>query len=173
MNKNKLEKLRSLIRSQISEILDEKCCDVCGNEDCQCNSVDEVNTTSNIDGYQTPHAFNNTNDEEEHKNKIKDTAEVFDYKTTENSKNNTISEGKSLYHILRDHPDLSSVQKVGTVVRKVNKMLDEVVTLLSITDRFKTEANINKNQCWKTTNRFLDKADIKLKKISEKIRNIR
>lgn len=172
MTPNKIEKLRILIRKQIAEILDEECCDKCGKDNCKCAPVEEINTTSNVDGYQTPFAFSK-DEEEEHKNKIKDTAEVFDYKTTENSKNNTISEGKSLYHILRDHPDLSNVQKVGTVIRRVNKMLDEVNLLLGITGRFKTESNINKKDCWKTTNRFLDKADIKLKKISEKIRNIR
>jgi hypothetical protein len=172
MAKSDLNKLRSLIRAQLAEILEEECCDKCKESECKCNSVKEINTTSNIDGYQTPFAFSK-DDEEDHKSKIKDTAEVFDYKTAETSKNNTISEGRSLYHILRDHPDMSNVQKVGTVIRKVNKMLDEVNLLLGITGRFKTESNIRKNDCWKTTNRFLDKADIKLKKISEKIRNIR
>ena len=173
MKNDNLSKLRILIRKQLEEILEEECCDSCGNDPCDCEKVDEINTTSNIDGYQTPFAFNKNNDEDEHSDNIKDTAEVFDYKTTTNTKNNTIKEGKSLYHTFRDHPDMSNVQKVGVAVRKVNKMLDEINLLLGITGRFKSESNINSKNCWKTTNRFLDKADLKLKKISEKLRNIR
>jgi len=172
MKKNELAKLRSLIRRHILEILEEDCCEKCGSE-CKCDTVDEINKTSNVDGYQTPFAFDDNEDEETHAKNIKDVAQVFDYTTTNNIKKNTIKEGKSLYHILRDHPDLSEVQKVGTIVRRVNKMLDEINLLLGLTTRLKNESNINNSKYWKTTNRFLTKADIKIKKISETLRNLR
>ena len=90
---NQRNNLKKLIRSFIEEIISE-----------QEKELSEINTTGNIDGYQTPHAFAGT-DEDEHKKRIKDKAEVFDYKSTENTKNNAvkINEGKSLYHLFRDH----------------------------------------------------------------------
>ena len=98
----KKSELKTLIKTIVSEILNDE------------KDLNEVNTTANIEGYQTPFAFSD-GDEEEHKKNIKSRAEVFDYKSTENKKSNTIklNEGKSLYHIFRDHPDLTPRQKIG------------------------------------------------------------
>lgn len=79
----KKSELKTLIKKIISELQDED------------SEIHEINTTGNIEGYQTPHAFS-SDDEEEHKKGIKSTAEVFDYKSTENKKTNTVklNEGK-------------------------------------------------------------------------------
>ena len=50
-------KLRSLIRKLLSEIAEE-------------DKVNEMNTTGNIEGYQTPHAFSGS-DEDTHKKNMK------------------------------------------------------------------------------------------------------
>ena len=70
---NEKSELKSFIRSCIEEIMSED------------SDINEINTTANIDGYQTPYAFDD-NDEESHKKSIKSKAEVFDYKSTENKK---------------------------------------------------------------------------------------
>jgi hypothetical protein len=166
--------LRELIRNLLSEVLTEDC--GCGNPDCEdCNPTDdvsEINSTANIDGYQTPFAFD-SKDEDDHKDSIKDTAEVFDFKTTENEKNNTVSEGRSLYHIYRDHPDMTPRQKIGVTIREINNMLVDVEKLVNVSSKFKSETSVNNVSYWKTTTRYLDKLDLKLQRISEKVRELR
>lgn len=154
-------KLKSLIRKLISEILEE-------------DELNEMNTTANIQGYQTPHAFNDA-DEEQHKKDIKSNAEVFDYTSTENKKNNSVklNEGRSLYHLFRDHPDLTPKQKIGVTMRHINKTLTEVEKYLEVTSRFKSENNVSSQSYWKTTNKYLSKLDEKLQKISRKIREMK
>ena len=112
--------LRELIRNLLNELLSEECGHEHENcDDCNPQDVNELTSTANIDGYQTPFAFD-PKDEEEHEESIKDTAEVFDFKTTKNEKNNTISEGKSLYHLYRDHPDMPPRLKIGVTIREIN-----------------------------------------------------
>ena len=158
----KKSELKTLIKSIVSEILsDEK-------------NLDEVNTTANIDGYQTPFAFSDS-DEEEHKKNMKSRAEVFDYKSTENKKSNTVklNEGKSLFHVFRDHPDLSPSQKVGVTVREINKLMTEIEKLIRVSSRYKSEKKVNSSSLWKTTNRYLAKIDEKIKRISHKIKELK
>jgi len=157
----KKSNLRAVIKTILQELEDE-------------SKISEVNTTSNIDGYQTPHAFSGK-DEDEHAEHIKSKAEVFDYKSTENKKSNTvkINEGRSLFHLFRDHPDYSPEQKVGVAVREINKLMTEVEKLLKVSARYKAEANVNSGRMWKTTNRFLLKLDEKIKRISHKIKEMK
>jgi hypothetical protein len=161
---NPNNKLKSLIRKLVDEIV---------NEDAE-DEVLEVNTTSNIQGYQTPHAFSGA-DEESHKTDMKSKAEVFDYKSTENEGNNTVklNEGKSLYHVFRDHPDLTPRQKIGVTMRHINKTLTEAEKYLDVTSRFKSENRVSSASYWKTTNKYLAKLDEKIQKISRKIREMK
>ena len=156
--------LRSIIRDILEELTREY------------SDIKEINTTSNIDGYQTPYAFSGDDDDEEsHKKKIKSRAEVFDYKSTENKKENTISisEGKSLFHLYRDLGDYTSEQKLGITVREINKLLNEIDKLATISSRYKVEKNVKNEKMWKTTNRYLMKLDEKIKTISTKIKKLR
>jgi hypothetical protein len=165
--------LRELIRNLLSEVLSEEC--GCQNADCEdCNppEVTEINSTGNIDGYQTPYAFD-SKDEEGHEESIKDTAEVFDFKTTKNEKNNTVAEGKSLYHMYRDHPDMTPRQKIGVTIREINKMLGDVEKLVKVSSKFKLETSVSNKSYWKTTTRHLDKLDSRLQGIAEKLRELR
>lgn len=160
---NQRNNLKKLIRSFIEEIISE-----------QEKELSEINTTGNIEGYQTPHAFAGT-DEDEHKKRIKDKAEVFDYKSTENTKNNTvkINEGRSLYHLFRDHPDLSPKQKIGVTMRHINKSLTEVEKFLSVASKFKNENNVSSQTYWKTTSKYLLKLDEKIQRINRKLKELK
>ena len=172
--------IRELIRGIVQQVLDEEhdCADHEGQDheewEEEQDSIEEMNTTGNIAGYQTPHAFDDE-DEEGHAKKIKDKAEVFDFKSTTNGKENTVklNEGKSLYHIFRDHPDYSPEQKVGVTVREVNKLLTEIEKLLRVSSRFKSEANLKTDKFWKTTTRYMSSIDEKIFRISRKIKEIR
>ena len=157
----KKSNLRQIIRSILREIEEE-------------SNIHEMNTTGNIEGYQTPYAFSDK-DEEDHKDDIKSRAEVFDYKTTENEKTNTVklNEGKSLFHVFRDHPDLSPEQKVGVTIREINKLINEMEKLVNVSARYKAETKLTNNKMWKTTNRYILKLDEKLKRISSKIRELK
>ena len=156
---NQKSKLKQLIRSLLEEIVSEE------------EELSEINTTGNIEGYQTPHAFAGT-DEDEHKKRIKDKAEVFDYKSTENQKSNTVklNEGRSLYHLFRDHPDLTPKQKIGVTMRQVNKNLTEVEKFLNVASKFKTENGVSSSSYWKTTRKYLLKLDEKIQRINQKLK---
>ena len=159
-------KLRSLIRDILREILEE------GSN----KEIAEINSTANIDGYQTPYAFaGDDDDEESHRKKIRSRAEVFDFEMTDNKKENTvsISEGKSLFHIYRDFGEYTAEQKLGITIREINKLLNEIEKLANISSRFKNEKRISNEKMWKTTNRYLVKLDEKIKKISNKIKELR
>jgi hypothetical protein len=173
--------LRDIVRKTIQQVLHkEHNCDTehpeQSHEDWkhEKDTVDEMNTTANADGYQTPHAFDDA-DEEDHAKNIKDKAEVFDFKTTKNGGENTVKleEGKSLYHMFRDHPDLSSRQKIGVAIREINKMLVEVEKLVKVSSRFKKENEVGSTSYWKTTNRYLGKLEDKLQRIQDKVREIK
>jgi hypothetical protein len=145
------------------------------------DSLEEINTTGNADGYMTPHAFAG-DDEDTHKTNIKDKAEVFDYKSTDNEKKNTVTEfsaantlkeSKSLYHRYRDADDMKPRQKIGISIREINRLLGDVEKLVNINSRFKSELNVPSDGYWKRTKKQLAKVDERLVRISRKIRNMR
>jgi len=158
---NQRSKLKKIIRSLLEELVSEK-------------ELSEINTTGNIEGFQTPHAFSGNN-EDDHKKSIKDKAEVFDYKSTENKKSNTVelNEGRSLYHLFRDHPDLTPKQKIGVTMRQINKNLTEVDKFLNIATKFKTENSIPSQSYWKTTSKYLLKLDEKIQRINRKLKELK
>ena len=170
--------LRELIRKLLKETLSEECgcdmpeCSICHPTSRPTDDVTEMTGTASIDGYQTPFAFDDE-DEEGHASKIKDTAEVFDFETTTNEKSNTVAEGRSLYHLYRDHPDMNPRQKIGVTIREVNKMLVEVEKLIKVSSKFKAESDVGNESYWKTTTRYLDKLDTRLQRIAEKVRELR
>ena len=177
--------VRDIIRSLVREVLKEEhdCADHEGQDheewEAEQDELKEMNTTANADGYQTPYAFDVDASEEEHAKNIKDKAEVFDYKSTRNEGNNTlklsegISEGKSLYHIYRDHPDMKPHQKIGVTIREINKMLTEVEKLVRVSSRYKNEIDVGGGSYWKTTKRYLTRLEEKLERITDKVREIR
>jgi len=156
----KKSELKDLIKSIFEECLEE-------------DEISEMNVTANVQGYSTPHAFSKKN--KSHKDREKKRAEVFDYKTTENEKSNTVklNEGKSLYHIFRDHPDLLPEQKVGVAVREIRKLVSEIDKLLNVSSRYKSESKVHTSKMWKTTSKHLLKIDEKIKNISRKIKELR
>ena len=175
------KQIRSIVRNLVREILSERHdCDVVhpdmSHDDWESsqNSIEELTATANVDGYQTPFAFSN-NTEDEHGEDMKDTAEVFDFKKTENDSPNTVKleEGKSLYHLLRDHSDYSPAQKIGVTVREVNRLLTEIEKLLRVSSRFKTETKVGTEKFWKTTNRYLSNIDEKIFRILNKVKDIK
>jgi hypothetical protein len=135
--------------------------------------LSELNSTSNIDGYSTPFAFDKEDSEEEHKDSIKKSAEVFDFKISKEKHKNTIHEGKSLFHLFRDHPDYTPVQKIGITIREINKNLTEIEKLISVAEKFKNETRTDSKLYWKTTNKFISKIDERISRISDKLRNMR
>lgn len=169
------KKIRSIIRGLIEDVLREE--DLLSDEDTK-NSVSEINATSNIDGGagppRTPFAFDD-DDEEGHAENIKSKSEVFDFKTTKNNKENTVklNEGKSLYHIFRDHNDYTPKQKVGVAIREVNKLLNDVDKIIGVSSQFKIETNIDSKTYWKTTVKHLLKIEDKLSRLSRKIKEMR
>ena len=161
--KLKRSEFKRLVKKLVLEVLIEN------------KKLEELTATSSIDGYQTPFAFSKARTEKEHIKNMKSNAEVFDYETSDEEKNNTISmnEGKSLYHLFRDHSDLSPSQKVGVTVREINKLMTEIEKLINVSTRFKSEKQVNSSALWKTTNRYLEKLDEKIKRIAYKLKELK
>ena len=78
-----------------------------------------------------------------------------------------------MYHMYRDHPDMTPKQKIGVTIREINNMLIDIEKLVKVSSKFKAEASVSNESYWKTTTRYLDKLDNKLQRISEKVRDLR
>ena len=107
--------------------------------------IDEATTTSNVDGYNTPNAFKDTDgtdeDEEADVNHI---IKVTGYKK--------VNENRWL-ELKRD--ESSPKQKIGRGISHVNKQLSEIETFLRWYGKIKKEGNLNSDQYWKRTQKNL------------------
>ena len=84
-----------------------------------------------------------------------------------------MSEGRSLYHLFRDHPDLTPRQKIGVTMRQVNKSLTEVEKFLNVASKFKMENEVSSSSYWKTTSKYLLKLDEKIQRINRKLKELK
>jgi len=74
---------------------------------------------------------------------------------------------------MRDHPDYSPTQKVGVMVREINKNINEIDKLINLVSKYKAENSVNSQKYWRTTRRFLEKIDEKIKTISHKMKDLK
>lgn len=120
--------------------------------------VDEATTTSNVDGYQTPYAFKDTDgtdEDEEHDNEyVKHLTKSTGYKK--------VNENRWL-ELKKD--ESTPKQKIGRGISTINKQLSEIETFLRWYGRIKKESDLNSNQYWKRTQKNLFK-------IRERLNNI-
>lgn len=121
--------------------------------------LEEITTTGDIAGYNTPFAFS--------KNKKKKKIKYAEGKTSE------IQEGKSLFHLYRDQPDYTPTQKIGVTIREINKRVVEIEKLLKVTEKYKSEMNIDSKTFWKTTNKKIVQLEDRLRQISMKLLKMR
>jgi hypothetical protein len=110
--------------------------------------IDEATTTSNVDGYNTPNAFKDTDgtdeDEEADNEYVNHIIRATGYKK--------VNENRWL-ELKRD--ESSPKQKIGRGISHVNKQLSEIETFLRWYGKIKKEGNLNSDQYWKRTQKNL------------------
>lgn len=140
------DKLKKLIEDLISEIEQEEL------------EIEEATTTSNVDGYNTPNAFKDsdgTDEDDEPEN-------AFIDRINTSTGYKRVNENR--WHELRKD-ESSPKAKIGKGISNVNRQLSEIETFLRWYGKIKNESGIDKDQYWKRTQKNLFK-------IRERLNNI-
>jgi hypothetical protein len=120
--------------------------------------IDEINTTGNVQGYNTPHAFGKPGDI---KKKAKKTAAMVGY--------TVVNENRWLE--LKN--DESTAQaKIGRGISNINKQLKEMERFLNWYGKIKNESGVDNKSYWKRTNNNIYAIKERLIKLDQKIRQI-
>jgi len=120
--------------------------------------IDEINTTGNVQGYNTPHAFGKSGDI---KKKAKKTAAMVGY--------TVVNENRWLE--LKN--DESTAQaKIGRGISNINKQLKEMERFLNWYGKIKNESGVDNKSYWKRTNNNIYAIKERLIKLDQKIRQI-
>ena len=136
-----INKLKEIIRNMVRERM-----------------IDEMNTTGNVDGYNTPYAFTGKDGE---KKKAKRQADLTGY--------SVVSENRWL--ALKQ--DESTAQaKIGRGISNINKQLKEMERFLNWYGKIKNESGVDNKSYWKRTNGHIYSIQERLLKLDQKIRQI-
>ena len=120
--------------------------------------IDEMNTTGNVDGYNTPYAFSGKDGE---KKKAKRQADLTGY--------SVVSENRWLA-LKQDESTAQS--KIGRGISNINKQLKEMERFLNWYGKIKNESGVNNKSYWKRTNSHIYSIQERLLKLDQKIRQI-
>jgi hypothetical protein len=120
--------------------------------------VDEMNTTANVQGYDSPNAFTKRGDE---KTNAKKQADLTGYSVV---KENRWLELKK--------EDSSAQSKIGRGISNINKQLAEMEKFLSWYGKLKQESGVSNQTFWKRTNSHIYSIKERLLKLDQKIRKI-
>ena len=120
--------------------------------------IDEMNTTGNVDGYNTPYAFSGKDGE---KKKAKRQADLTGY--------SVVSENRWLA-LKQDESTAQS--KIGRGISNINKQLKEMERFLNWYGKIKNESGVNNKSYWKRTNSHIYSIKERLIKLDQKIRQI-
>lgn len=122
------------------------------------NMIDEMNTTGNAEGYNTPFAFGKGEDE---KTKGKRQADLTGYSVV---KENRWLELKN--------EEATAQAKIGRGISNINKQLKEMERFLNWYGKIKNESGVNNKNYWKRTNSHIYSIKERLLKLDQKIRQI-
>ena len=120
--------------------------------------IDEMNTTGNVDGYNTPYAFSGKDGE---KKKAKRQADLTGY--------SVVSENRWLA-LKQDESTAQS--KIGRGISNINKQLKEMERFLNWYGKIKNESGVDNKSYWKRTNSHIYSIQERLLKLDQKIRQI-
>jgi hypothetical protein len=120
--------------------------------------VDEMNTTANVQGYESPNAFTKRGDE---KTSAKKQADLTGYSVV---KENRWLELKK--------EDSSATSKIGKGISNINKQLAEMERFLNWYGKLKAENGVSNEHFWKRTNSNIYKIKERLIKLEQHIRKI-
>jgi hypothetical protein len=136
-----LNKIKEIIRKMVRERM-----------------IDEMNTTGNVQGYNSPNAFGKPENE---KKKGKRQADLTGY--------SVVSENRWLD---LKNEESSAQAKIGRGISNINKQLKEMERFLNWYGRIKNESGVNNKSYWKRTNSHIYTIKERLLKLDQKIRQI-
>ncbi len=120
--------------------------------------IDEMNSTANAQGYNTPKAFGKPGNE---KKKGKRLADLTGY--------SVVSENRWL-ELKRD--ESTAQAKIGRGISNINKQLKEMERFLNWYGKIKNESGVDNKSYWKRTNNHIYAIKERLLKLDQKIRQI-
>ena len=129
-------RLKELIEDLIAEIEQEEL------------DIEEATTTSNVDGYNTPNAFKDSDGTDEDD----EPESTFIDRINQSTGYKRVDENR--WHELRKD-ESSPRQKIGRGISNVNRQLSEIETFLNWYGKIKKESGINSDQYWKRTQKNL------------------
>lgn len=164
------DSLRQMIRDMIETLIDDS------------DIIDEMSTTTNVSGYETPYAFSKKGESKKdwvNKNsggwKMVEEDEDADEEMKQGSswvgKKSTkqLGEGRrGKYHEYRDDDSKNAIQKMGLAMREARDKLKEVEKLVDMNLRLKQEMDVNSNAYWKRGHRSLNRIGETMKRLQEK-----
>lgn len=149
MKANELESIiRNLVREKIKE-----------------EALEEITTTGNVAGYNTPKAFKKTDGTDSDET----TDDSFVDKINQSTGYKRVNENR---WVALKKEDSTPNQKIGVGLRNVRKQLSEIEKFIEWYSKIKTESGLEKAGYWKRTNRNLNAIKERLNKITEKIHSL-
>ena len=136
-----INKLKEIIRNMVRERM-----------------IDEMNTTGNVDGYNTPYAFSGKDSE---KKKAKKQADLTGYTPVNENRWLALKQDES-----------TAQAKIGRGISNINKQLKEMERFLNWYGKIKNESGVDNKSYWKRTNGHIYSIQERLLKLDQKIRQI-
>jgi hypothetical protein len=136
-----LNKIREIVRKMVRERM-----------------IDEMNTTGNIEGYNTPFAFSGKDGE---KKKAKRQADLTGYTPVNENRWLALKQDES-----------TAQSKIGRGISNINKQLREMERFLNWYGKIKNESGVSNKSYWKRTNSHIYSIQERLLKLDQKIRQI-
>jgi division protein CdvB (Snf7/Vps24/ESCRT-III family) len=126
------------------------------------SELEEMSTTGNVAGYNTPHAFKKTDgtdeDDEPNSSYVDKLNQSTGYKRVDENR----------WHELAKS-DGTPKQKIGVGIRNINKQLSEMEQFINWYGKLKNESGMDSTDHWKRTKNHLFKIRERLSRISTSI----
>lgn len=141
------------------------------------DELEEISTTGNVAGYQTPAAFaGHSKKARAHRNKIAQTAGytlAHGNDDEPDTDNNTLGEAATRYHGFKTDPTMTEAQKIGRAIQEINRQLAEMHRVVNMASRLKTETNTPQTKLWKRTSKHVARMESRLLEIQKCLRELR
>lgn len=147
-----MDKLEYIVRELFKEIESEQ-------------EIDEVTTTGNVAGYNTPAAFKKTD------GRGKDDENDDEYIDRLNKSTGYTRVNENRYHELRKSEGTPN-QKIGVGIREMRKQISEMEKFVEWYGKIKNESGLDSQDYWRRTQRHLNVMREKLNKLSKKIHEL-
>lgn len=157
-----LSQLKDAIREIIRELEEE--------------DLDEISTTGNVAGYNTPMAFKKTDGTNKDDEPDAEYSKKLNQSTGYTKVNEAVKKNKSVlsenrYHQLRKSEGTPN-QKIGIGIRELRKQITEIEKFVNWYSNIKTENDMGYGDYWKRTQKHLAKISERLSKLSLKVREL-